>query len=124
MISDRKQRAAGLRPVQPQKRRDRTTDVVQAACGVIARQGAQSMTMQAVAGEAHVSKTLVHYYFPSRSQLLAAAYAYAEARARERPQNEIADVTPGALRLERVLRLYLDDESTIREDWILWSELS
>jgi len=80
--------------------------------------------MQAVAAEAGVSKPLVHYYFSARSQLVAAAYAYAEARALEHARREIADVAPGARRLEELLCLYLDDESTIREDWILWSELS
>lgn len=123
-VIDSQHSASTLRPEPPQKRRDRTGDVVQAACSVIARYGLQRLTMQAVANEAQVSKTLVHYYFPARSQLLAAAYAYAETRALERARSEIADVSPGARRLQRLLHLYLDDESTIREDWILWSELS
>lgn len=80
--------------------------------------------MQEVAREAGVSKPLVHYYFSDRSRLLAAAYAYAEDRALEHARHEIADLGPGAHRLESLLSLYLDDESTIREDWILWSALS
>ncbi len=116
--------AAHLRPRRPQKRRDRTAEVVRAACRVISRDGSQGLKMEAVAQEAGVSKALVHYYFPTRSQLLAAAYAYAEDRALARARSEIADVSPAARRVERLFELYLDDESTIREEWILWSQLS
>ncbi len=42
---------------------DRETGILEAACRVIAREGADGLRMGAVAREAGVSSALIHYYF-------------------------------------------------------------
>lgn len=115
-----KSAAAKGEPAPP----DRSGDIVIAACRAIARIGVRDFSMREVAEEAGVSKALIHYYFASRNDLLAAAYEFADHRARERVRSEVEGVESGATRLTRLLDLYLGDEASHREDWILWSELS
>ena len=99
------------------------SEILEAACRVIARGGTHGLRMSAVAREAGVSNALLHYYFATREELLARAFAYAEARAHARAQAELALCTTGAERLERFLLLYLDEEPAFHESWVLWNEL-
>jgi AcrR family transcriptional regulator len=59
----------------------------------------------AVAREAGVSSALIFYYFGTRQELLRKAFDYADARTE----------TPG---------LRCDDAEVVRENWVLWSEMS
>lgn len=97
--------------------------ILEAACRVIAREGTHGLRMSAVAREAGVSNALLHYYFATREELLARAFAYAEDRAHARAQAEIALCPTGAERVERLLLLFLDDESVFHENWVLWNEM-
>lgn len=112
------------RPKEDTSSHERSEELLLAACRTIARVGARNFSMRDVAEEAGVSKALIHYYFPSRNDLLAAAYEFADRRGRDRVRSDVESVESGAVRLTRVLDLYLGDEPSHREDWILWSELS
>jgi AcrR family transcriptional regulator len=103
---------------------DRIADILEAACRAIARSGARKLSLRDVAREAGVSKALIHYYFKSREDLLAQAYLFADDRARRRVRAEVDALESAAVRLKRLLLLYFKDEPELREDWILWSELS
>ena len=102
---------------------ERRAEILDAACRVIAREGTHGLRMSAVAGEAGVSNALLHYYYATREELLARAFAYAEDRAQARAQAEIALCATAAERVERFLLLYLDDESVFHENWVLWNEM-
>jgi AcrR family transcriptional regulator len=102
---------------------DRSAAILAAASKVIARQGARSLSIDEVAREAGVSKSLVLYYFRSRRQLLAKAYVFADARGLQRIQAEVDRLLTAAERLKEVLSLYFEDDPDINEEWILWSEL-
>ncbi|MBV9169010.1 MAG: TetR family transcriptional regulator [Chloroflexi bacterium] len=91
---------------------------------MIARYGARKLSFRDVAEEAGVSKALISYYFSGRNDLLARAYEFSDDRARERVSDAFEPVESGAVRLSRVLALYLTDDPNMQEDWILWSELS
>ena len=56
----------------------RVDEILQAACRVVVSGGASDLRIGSVAEEAGVSRTLVHYYFTTRQELLRAAFAYAE----------------------------------------------
>src|SRR3954454_1179544 len=101
---------------------DRMAQILEAACRVIVRDGASALRMADVADEAGISRTLVHYYFETRSDLLARVFAYAEDRADERALAALRAVPTGARRAERLLRVYLDDERVFRTNWVLWME--
>jgi D-serine deaminase-like pyridoxal phosphate-dependent protein/AcrR family transcriptional regulator len=104
--------------------RDRSEELLAAACRVIALTGARRLSMRDVAAEAGVSKALLHYYFSGRNELLARAYEYADRRGRQRVWQEVEPLESGTVRLSRVLDLYLGEDEQVRADWLLWSELS
>jgi AcrR family transcriptional regulator len=64
----------------------------------------------------------VHYYFETRADLLAKAFAYTDDRAGERALAGLRALPTGAQRVERLLRVYLDDEKVFRANWVLWME--
>jgi AcrR family transcriptional regulator len=101
---------------------DRMAQILDAACRVIVRDGASALRMADVADEAGVSRTLVHYYFETRADLLAKVFAYTDDRADERAVAGLRALPTGARRVERLLRVYLDDENVFRTNWVLWME--
>jgi AcrR family transcriptional regulator len=100
----------------------RRAAILDAACRVIARVGIDAARMRDVAEAAGVSTALVHYYYPTRDDLLEQAFIYADERA-SLAEARVADGQPPVQRIERMLAVYLDDESEIYESWILWREM-
>ncbi len=84
-------------------------------------EGAHALRIGNVAREAGVSRTLVHYYFTRRQDLLRAAFAYSEQRRMEALEAELAELVTGADRAERALRRTLDPE--LEETPALWNEV-
>lgn len=108
----------------PEGGQERADQLLEAACRVLTRGGTRGLSLRDVAEEAGVSKTLIHYYFSSRDDLLVKAYEFADQRGRERVRQLLPEGGPAVERLDRLLRLYIDDESEVRQDWLLWTELS
>ena len=79
--------------------------------------------MQAIADRAGVSRTLLHYHFASRDELLRQAFEYADAEV-DRHVHELAAAceTPGE-RLLCTLGAYLDDGPAVRTSWGVWLEM-
>jgi AcrR family transcriptional regulator len=102
---------------------ERTDALLEATCRVVARKGAHALRMSDVAREANVSNALLHYYFETRTELLARAFAFAEDRARARTDAELAALPTAADRLRRFLLLYVGDESVFHENSVLWNEV-
>jgi AcrR family transcriptional regulator len=103
---------------------DRTSELLDAACRVIARAGAARLRMSDVAREADVSTALVHYYFATRPDLLRAAFLFADARVDAHVDELIAGLDTAAERLERLLGVYVaDGDELMRENSILWREM-
>lgn len=100
---------------------ERVAEILEAACRVIARDGAHGLHMKTVAREAGVSKALVHYYVATRQELLRQAIAYADARTRERVEAVLEPLPNGAARLERMLLAYAGNESAVAESQALWN---
>jgi AcrR family transcriptional regulator len=103
---------------------DRTSELLDAACRVIARGGAARLRMSDVAREAGVSTALVHYYFATRTALLREAFMHADVRVDEYVDAQIAGLGTAAERLERLLAVYVSDaDPSVRENSILWREM-
>jgi AcrR family transcriptional regulator len=102
---------------------DRTTDLLDAACRVVAKSGAHGLRMNHVAREAGVSNALLHYYFETRAELLARAFAYAEDRVYAHAEVELGGLGTAAARLRRFLHLYVEDDVVFQENWVLWNEM-
>jgi AcrR family transcriptional regulator len=103
-------------------REGRREAILEAACRVIARGGAERLRMSDVAAEAGVSSALVHYYCATREELLRQAFLHADARAAA-AEAELDREGAATERLERHLLLYLQEGSVIYEDWVLWREM-
>jgi len=101
---------------------DRATHILDAACRVIAREGADGLRMSAVAREAGVSTALLHYYFATRSDLLLEAFKHADDQAGAILDSLIEGAPSGAAKIERALIGYATG-SEFRADWVLWIEM-
>jgi AcrR family transcriptional regulator len=102
---------------------ERETGILQAACRVIAREGADGLRMGAVAREAGVSSALIHYYFATRGDLLMNAFEHADRQADEAATRAIEGIPLAVDRLARLLVVYAAADPVFREDWILWIEM-
>jgi AcrR family transcriptional regulator len=102
---------------------DRTVEILEAACRVIAGNGAARLRMSDVASEAGVSSALVHYYFATRADLIRRAFAYSDDLADARVTGDSARHTDPVDRLFAVLAGYLNDDDASRRNAILWREM-
>ncbi len=102
---------------------DRTTGILEAACRVIVGEGAHGLRMASVADEAGVSKALVHYYFATRQELLRNAFEFSEKRWHTAVDAELAEVTSGAARVERMLLIGVEPDLAFSEQRALWNEV-
>jgi len=107
---------ATARPVS-----DRVDEILRAACRVVVAEGAHALRIGTVALEAGVSRTLVHYYFTTRQELLRAAFAYAEDRRVEALEAELAGLETGAERAACALLRTI--EPALEETPALWNEV-
>lgn len=99
----------------------RVDEILRAACRVVVSGGASDLRIGTVAQEAGVSRTLVHYYFTTRQELLRAAFAYAENLRIDALESELATLATGAERAERALVRTIDPE--LEETPALWNEV-
>jgi AcrR family transcriptional regulator len=102
---------------------EREEAILGAACRVIAQSGAAGLRMSEVAREAGVSSALLHYYFATRRELLARAFAFADTRVDAHVLSLVGEQGSGRDRLETLLTAYLSPEPVVTEDWVVWSEL-
>jgi AcrR family transcriptional regulator len=99
----------------------RVDEILRAACRVVVSGGASDLRIGSVAQEAGVSRTLVHYYFTTRQELLRAAFAYAENLRIAALEEELAALTTGAERAELALMRAIDP--TLEANPALWNEV-
>jgi AcrR family transcriptional regulator len=102
---------------------EREEAILVAACRVIAQSGAAGLRMSEVAREAGVSSALLHYYFATRRELLARAFAFADTRVDAHVLALVGVEGSGRDRLEALLGAYLSPDPVVTEDWVVWSEL-
>ncbi len=79
--------------------------------------------MAGVAREAAVSKALVHYYFPTRQELLREAFAYSRRQWKDAVTLELRRARDGAMRVEQFLLASVDPSAPFGEHRALWNEV-
>ena len=99
----------------------RVDEILRAACRVVVGSGASDLRIGTVAREAGVSRTLVHYYFTTRQELVRAAFAYAENLRIDALEAELMTLSTGAERAERALVRTIDP--TLEANPALWNEV-
>lgn len=103
---------------------DRKTEILEATCRVIARSGAHDLRVEDVAKEASVSPALVYYYFDTRAELLSRAFEFADARSTAHTMKHIQTDLSGRERLHAILFHEFDDAPDVRDNWVIWGEMS
>ena len=101
----------------------RRVQILEAACRVIARAGIAAASVDAVAAEVGVSRTLVHYYFNTREDLHRQTFEYVD----ERFDSYVLDRLKVGSAYERIVRLLLaevDGAGVVADGWVVWSEIS
>jgi AcrR family transcriptional regulator len=112
---------AGIEQAPARSASDRVDEILRAACRVVVSDGAHALRIGSVAVEAGVSRTLVHYYFQTRQELLRAAFAFAEDRRAEALDAELTELSTGAEKAERVLLRTI--EPALEPTPALWNEV-
>jgi AcrR family transcriptional regulator len=102
---------------------DRKTEILEATCRVIAREGADGLRMGTVAREAGVSSALLHYYFDTRADLLMQAFEHADVKADQAAEAALEGIPSAIDRLRRLLLIYAGADAVFRDDWVLWVEM-
>ena len=97
--------------------------ILDAACRAIARTGAAAVRVSDVAREAGVSTALVHYYFPSRADVILQAFGHADDLADAVAAEQLAQLASGRERAERLILTWAGDDPAIRTNWAVWNEM-
>ena len=97
--------------------------ILDAACRAIARTGAAAVRVSDVAREAGVSTALVHYYFPSRADVILQAFGHADDLADAVAEAQLAELASGRERAERLILVWAGDDPAIRTNWAVWNEM-
>ncbi|HSF60743.1 MAG TPA: TetR family transcriptional regulator C-terminal domain-containing protein [Gaiellaceae bacterium] len=99
----------------------RVDEILRAACRVVVAQGSHALRIGSVAREAGVSRTLVHYYFQTRQELLRAAFAFAEDRRAEALETDLAELATGAEKAKLALLRTIEPDLELTP--ALWNEV-
>jgi AcrR family transcriptional regulator len=97
--------------------------ILDAACRAIARAGAAAVRVSDVAREAGVSTALVHYYFPSRADVILQAFGHVDDLADAFAEEQMAKLATGRERAERLILTWAGDDPAIRTNWAVWNEM-
>lgn len=103
---------------------DRRTEILEAACRVIGRAGVHELRVEDVAKEVGISPALVYYYFDTRADLLSRAFEYADARSMTNTLAKLDLEAHAAKQVRDILLLELDDAPAVRDNWVIWSEMT
>jgi len=104
--------------------RDNREAILQAAARTIARRGVRGLRVEDIASEAGVSAALLYYHFESRSGLVRAALDHASEHAPSIALREGSSTRTGFEDVEAALLAELDDEVTVRDNAVVWGEVS
>jgi AcrR family transcriptional regulator len=116
--TDRTTRTAGRRTrVDPDVRR---TEILDAAREVMLERGLGATRVTDVADRAGVSHGLVHYYFPTKDDLVAATMHHVADTGVRRLTRSLAREETAVARLDVLLELALPSTTRTSDAWVLW----
>jgi AcrR family transcriptional regulator len=109
--------------VTPVRRRNTRAAIVAAAARVIAGHGVRGLRVEEVARAAGIATSLLYYYFEDRAALVKAALDHANEQAPTMLDDEGA-ADPARERLIAALLDELSDEAAVRDNSVVWNEVS
>ena len=108
---------------EPEDAVDRRTQMIEAAAAVLARQGYEGTSMKEIAAEAGVSSGLLHYYFGTKEELLAAIVRHLHDQLINEWHDTVAGVEDPLDRIAHGLRQAADKYRSRPEFWQLLFDL-
>jgi len=103
---------------------DRREAILVAAARLIAREGVRGLRVEEVATQAGVSPPLLYYHFASRSGLIRAALEHASEQAPSAALRRAPTGDDGFTAVQNALLAELDDERAVRDNAVVWGEVS
>jgi AcrR family transcriptional regulator len=100
---------------------DRRRAILDAAVAVVVERGYASARVSDIARRAGTSTGTVHYYFPTKVDVLDAALQHASERSHQRHRAELASITEPREQLLKLIDLQLPD-ADIADEWAIWLE--
>lgn len=100
---------------------DRRDAILDAAVAVVVERGYGAARVSDIAERAGTSTGTVHYYFPTKLDVLDAALQHASDRSGFRHRSELAAISDSRERLLRLIDLQLPD-GTVADEWAIWLE--
>lgn len=98
----------------------RRQEILAAAATLIAERGYHSVRIADIAAVVGTSTGAVHYYFPSKSDVLSAALHFAIDRAFDRQSAELRRIDSAHDRLLKLIDMQLPRIGAVREEWTIW----
>ena len=100
---------------------DRRERILDAAVAVLVERGYGAARVSDIAAHAGTSTGTVHYYFPTKVDVLDAALQHAAERSTARHRRELAGLRDPKQRLLRLIDLQLPD-GPVADEWAIWLE--
>jgi AcrR family transcriptional regulator len=100
---------------------DRRAAILDAAVAVVVERGYGAARVSDIAERAGTSTGTVHYYFPTKVDVLDAALQHASDRSNIRHRSELASLSDPRERLLRLIDLQLPD-GPVADEWAVWLE--
>ena len=100
---------------------DRREHILDAAVAVVVERGYGAARVLDIAARAGTSTGTVHYYYPTKVDVLDAALQHAAERSTERHRRELVGLSDPKQRLLRLIDLQLPD-GDVADEWAIWLE--
>jgi AcrR family transcriptional regulator len=100
---------------------DRRRAILDAAVSVVVERGYAAARVADIAARAGTSTGTVHYYFPTKVDVLDAALQHASERSHQRHRAELASLANPREQLLRLIDLQLPD-ADVADEWAIWLE--
>lgn len=108
---------------RPSVEAERREQILRATCDVAAERGFRGLRVADVAARAGWSSGTVHYYFPTKRDLIQAAFEYNFEVSLERRRGILESGADPVTRLRRFVDSYLPSNDVTVHAWRVWAEL-
>lgn len=121
--SDERRPAAGRSRASKRDER-RRVDILEATWRLIAHRGYYRVRVADVAEACGTSPAAIHYYFPGKHHLLQASLLHCAEAAYSRQGQQLNQLSDARDQLLRLIELLLPDTAQVRDEWLIWLQLS
>jgi AcrR family transcriptional regulator len=98
----------------------RRLEILEATWQLIAERGFHAVRVADIAAVCGTSTGTIHYYFPTKQDVLTEALRHCVAKALARQQEALHEVKGARARLLRLIELQLPKPGNVRAEWLIW----